>query len=105
LAKRPLRHPAALGQIRVEFNLHPLFDPVKPRVDYTFNGHSARAGGSFTSFTVVDGIVTEFTDIGHLLDELFRGGPMSEKGSDSKQVPPMIHEHQIDEQGRMTVLT
>jgi hypothetical protein len=47
----------------------------------------------------VDGIVTEFTDIGHLLDDLFRGGPMSEKGSDSKQVPPVIHGHQIDEQG------
>jgi hypothetical protein len=81
LAKRPLRHPAALGQIRVDFILHTLFGPVKLRVDYTFNGHSARAGGSFTSFTFVDGIVTE--DIGHLL-ELFRGGPMSEKGSDSK---------------------
>jgi hypothetical protein len=26
----------------------------------------------------VDGIVTEFADIGHLPDELFRGGPMSE---------------------------
>ena len=96
MAKRPLRHPAALGQIRVDFNLHPLFGPVKLRVDYTFNGHSARAGGSFTSFTFVDGIVTEFTDIGHLLDELFRGGPMSEKGSNSKQVSPMIHGHQIE---------
>ena len=69
---------------------------MKLRVDYTFNGHSARAGGSFTSFTFVDGIVTEFTDIGHLLDELFRGGPMSEKGSNSMQVSPMIHGHQIE---------
>jgi hypothetical protein len=41
LAKRPQLHPAALGQIRVDFNLHRLFRPVKLRIDYTFNGHSA----------------------------------------------------------------
>src|SRR5262249_36315875 len=58
-----------------------LYGAVKLRVDYTFNGQPAshviyetRDGHSFTSFTFVDGIVTEFEDIGRLPeDEIFQG--------------------------------
>ena len=58
-----------------------LYGAVKLRVDYTFNGrpashviHETRDGHSFASFTFVDGIVTEFEDIGHLPeDEIFQG--------------------------------
>jgi hypothetical protein len=37
-ALRSRRRGHTLGQIRVEFDLHPRFGPVKLRLDYTFNG-------------------------------------------------------------------
>jgi hypothetical protein len=54
---------------------------AKLSVDYMFNGRAAehaiyqrRSGESFISFTFVEGILTEFTDIGRLPeDEIFQG--------------------------------
>lgn len=57
-----------------------LYGAVKFRVDYVFNDQPAsrtivetRTGGSFTSLSFVDGVLTQFDDLGRLPDEVFRG--------------------------------
>ena len=52
------------------------YDAVKFRVDYVFNGQPAsrvvfKTGGSgtYAGVTFVDGVVTEFEDLGPMLDE------------------------------------
>ena len=52
------------------------YDAVKFRVDYVFNGQPASRvvfktgrSGTYTGVTFVDGVVTEFEDLGPMLDE------------------------------------
>jgi hypothetical protein len=63
-----------------ESKVAPFYGAVKFRVDYVFNGQPAlrtivetHAAGSFASLTFVDGILTEFEDLGRLPEEVFRG--------------------------------
>jgi len=53
-----------------------LYEAVKFRVDYVFNGQPASRvvfktarSGTYAGVTLVDGVVTEFEDLGPMLDE------------------------------------
>jgi hypothetical protein len=72
------------GTVRVGMRVSDVkafYGPAKFNVDYTFNGRAAehaiyrrRSGESFVSFTFVEGILTEFADIGRLPEEeIFQG--------------------------------
>jgi hypothetical protein len=76
-SEEPLQTPQA-GMSESEVKA--LYGAVKLRVDYSFNRRSAsrtiyetHAGGSFVSFTFVNGIVTQFEDLGRLPDDVFEG--------------------------------
>ena len=63
-----------------ESEVAPLYGAIKFRVDYVFNGQPAsrtivetHAASSFASLIFVDGILTEFEDLGRLPEEVFRG--------------------------------
>jgi hypothetical protein len=65
----------------VEGDIRALYGAEKFHVDYAINGQPAshaivetRAAGSFTRFTFVDGVLTEFEDLGRLPAEMFQGG-------------------------------
>jgi hypothetical protein len=64
-----------------EGNIKELYGPPLYRVDYVFNGQAASHAvyqtgkqGTFTGFTVVDGVVTELEDLGRMpTDPSFQG--------------------------------